>query len=317
MKIEGLLLNSRMVQGIFDDLNPETRTRWNYPDGPWDAGRNTREFIAAMPEWQRHGLVSFTICLQGGSPEGYSKAQPWRNSAFDENGNLRPDYMERLELILNRADELGMAPIVSYFYFGQSGRFADDAAVRHATENATDWLLQHRYRNVLVEIANEVNVSGHPDAIKPPRVHELIELVKSRSSGRVDSPAARLLVSTSFGGGAIPTENVVTASDFILLHGNGVSEPERIRQIVDKVRALPAFRGQPILFNEDDHFGFDKTENNFLAALSKRAGWGYFDFRMKGEGFDDGFQSVPVNWTISSARKRAFFDLLAEVTGRK
>ncbi len=36
-KIEGLLLNSRMVQGTFDDLNPETRVRWAYPDGPWDA----------------------------------------------------------------------------------------------------------------------------------------------------------------------------------------------------------------------------------------------------------------------------------------
>ena len=31
-KIEGLLLNSRMVQGIFDDLNPETADRWVYPN---------------------------------------------------------------------------------------------------------------------------------------------------------------------------------------------------------------------------------------------------------------------------------------------
>jgi len=30
--IEGLLINSRMVQAIFDDLNPETRDRWAYPD---------------------------------------------------------------------------------------------------------------------------------------------------------------------------------------------------------------------------------------------------------------------------------------------
>src|SRR4051794_26313736 len=30
--VEGLLLNSRMVQGIFDDLNPETRSMWAYPD---------------------------------------------------------------------------------------------------------------------------------------------------------------------------------------------------------------------------------------------------------------------------------------------
>ena len=36
---------------------------------------------------------------------------------------------------------------------------------------------------------------------------------------------------------------------------------------------------------------------------------------MAGERFDDGYQSVPVNWTISSQRKRDFFKLLATVTG--
>jgi hypothetical protein len=50
-RIEGLLLNARLVQGIFDDLNTNTVSRWAYPDtGRWDAERNTREFIAAMPE---------------------------------------------------------------------------------------------------------------------------------------------------------------------------------------------------------------------------------------------------------------------------
>jgi hypothetical protein len=38
---------------------------------------------------------------------------------------------------------------------------------------------------------------------------------------------------------------------------------------------------------------------------------------MKDEGFDEGYQSVPVNWGISSARKRGFFKLLAEITGAK
>ena len=27
-RIEGLLMNARLVQGTFDDLNPETRNRW-------------------------------------------------------------------------------------------------------------------------------------------------------------------------------------------------------------------------------------------------------------------------------------------------
>jgi len=32
------------------------------------------------------------------------------------------------------------------------------------------------------------------------------------------------------------------------------------------------------------------------------------------EGLDDGYQSVPVNWGISSARKRGFFALVQEIT---
>jgi hypothetical protein len=73
IKIEGLLLNSRMVQGIFDDLNPETIYNWNYPDTKkWVADRNTDEFVRNMRKWKKHGLLSFTINLQGGSPFGYS-----------------------------------------------------------------------------------------------------------------------------------------------------------------------------------------------------------------------------------------------------
>ena len=74
-KIEGLMMNSRMVQGVFDDLNPATVKRWAYADtGKWDAERNTREFLAAMPIRRAHGLLSFTINFQGGSPAGYSAA---------------------------------------------------------------------------------------------------------------------------------------------------------------------------------------------------------------------------------------------------
>ncbi len=88
--IEGLLMNSRMVQGIFDDRNPATVTNWAYADtGKCDAPRNTREFIAAMPEWRRHGLLAFTINLQGGSPQGYSAGQPWHNSAIEADGSVR------------------------------------------------------------------------------------------------------------------------------------------------------------------------------------------------------------------------------------
>ena len=311
--VEGLLMNSRMVQGIFDDLNPETRPRWNYPDGDaWDPERNTAEFVEQMATWRNHGLLSFTINLQGGSPEGYSSSQPWHNSAIASDGSLRADYLKRLEWILRTADDLGMVPILGLFYFGQDERLENEASILHAVDSTMGWLVGHGFQNVLVEINNECNVRYDHPILRPDRVHELIERVKNYP---VPRGRPRFLAGTSYGGNTIPGENVVRASDFILLHGNGVKDPARITEMVRLTRKVPGYTPKPILFNEDDHFDFDKTENNFKSAVKTYASWGYFDFRMKGEGFDNGFQSVPVNWGISSARKKGFFALLAEITG--
>ncbi len=311
LKIEGLLLNARLVQGIYDDLNPLTRPRWAYPDtGLWDAERNTREFIAEMPTWRNHGLIAFTINLQGGSPQGYSQAQPWHNSALAADGSLRGDYMARLERILDEADALGMAVILGIYYFGQDHRLEDEAAVIRGVENTAHWVLERGYGNVLLEINNECNVNYTHAILQPPRVHELITRAQAHTFNNQD-----LLVSTSYGGRTIPLPNVVGSADFLLLHGNGVAEPARIAEMVRQTRRVPGYHDMPILFNEDDHFDFGQPENNMLAAIGEYAGWGFFDYRMAGEGYDEGFQSVPVNWGISSARKRGFFGLLREVSG--
>lgn len=304
LKIEGLLLNARMVQGIFDDLNPQTRSRWAYPDaGKWDPERNTREFVAAMPEWRRNGLLAFTINLQGGSPEGYSNLQPWENTAFDPEGSLRPAYMRRLARIMDRADSLGMVTILGCFYFGQDERLKDEAAVRRALANAVDWTLKGGYRNVLIEVNNECNVRYDHDILKPPRVHELIEYVKGRG----------LPAGTSFGGGAIPTANVVKASDFLLVHGNGADDPARIVRMIEGARKTEGYRPMPIVVNEDDHYRFDEPTSHMLAALKLHASWGYFE--VGASNYRDGYQCPPVNWGVNTARKRAFFAKVKEISG--
>ncbi len=314
-KVEGLLLNSRMVQATFDDLNPETRSMWAYPDtGEWDPERNTREFLAAMPIWRRHGLLAVTLNLQGGSPQAYSKGrQPWHNSALTDEGDLRPAFMSRMERCIDLADELGMVVILGIFYFGQDERLKDEAAVVRAVDRTCAWVLEHRYGNVLIEVNNECNVSYDHEILKPGRVHELIERVRKRSEGK-------LLVGTSYGGGKVPEENVVRASDFLLMHGNGVTDPKRIATMVKQARAVPGYRPMPILFNEDDHFDFDKPSHNMAEAIGEYASWGYFDPGYMEDGkrvrnYVDGYQSPPVNWGLASARKRAFFAKVAEVTG--
>lgn len=311
-RIEGLLLNSRMVQATYDDLNPETAKRWAYADtGAWDAERNVREFIAAIPIWKAHGLLAVTLNFQGGSPEGYSGKQAWISGAFAEDGTLRPAFAERMRRVLDALDAQGMVAILGYFYFGQDQNLRDEAAVVRATDEATAWVLAGGWRNVLIEVDNETDVKAYDHAVlRPERIHELIERVRNTvREGR------RLLVGTSYGGGGIPRDNVVRVSDFLLLHGNGVKKPGRITEMVAQTRAVPGYRPMPILFNEDDHEQFDQPENNFAAAVAAHASWGWFDFRRKGEGMDEGYQSPPVNWGISSARKRGFFALVAEITG--
>lgn len=306
LRIEGLLLNSRMVQGIFDDLNPDTRSRWAYSDtGRWDPERNTAEFCAAMADWRAHGLLAFTLNLQGGSPEGYSAEQPWHNSTFESDGRLRPDYLARLERVLETADTLGLVVILGLFYFGQAHRLKDEAAVIRAVEETVGWILDRGYTNVLIEIANECDIPTYTHPIlMPPREHELVERTQ-----RITRNGQRLLASTSYRGRSLPSEAVVRCADFLLLHGNGEGNPHRIRHLVRIARRVPGYTPKPILFNEDDHFDFERSDCNFLAAVGEYASWGYFD------PYADGFQSPPVNWGLHTERKRAFFEKVREMTG--
>lgn len=316
--IEGLLLNSRMVQAIFDDRNPATRDRWAYPDtGVWDPERNVAEFLAMLPEYRAHGLLAVTLNLQGGSPEGYSKAQPWVNTAFGPDGALDPACLDRLARVLDRLDELGMVAILGLFYFGQDEHLRDEAAVRRGLDNAVGWVLDRGYTNVIIEVNNETNIPRYEhEILQPGRVHELIVQAQARTAG-----GRRLLVGTSYGGGRVPDDSVIAVSDLALLHGNGVTDPARIGEMVRQTRALPSYRPMPIVFNEDDHFAFDRPENNFLVALAHYASWGFFDPGPGAGGggarsdYVEGYQNVPVNWGINTDRKRGFFGLLREITG--
>jgi dienelactone hydrolase len=294
-KIEGLLMNSRMVQATFDDRNPETRLRWAYPDTKaWDANRNTQEFLDQMENWRKSGLLCMTVNLQGGSPEGYSRTQPWHNSGINSDGSLEPKTMDRMKRVIQRADDLGMVLILGLYYFGQDQRIANEASVIAGVDNTIDWIVENRFTNLLIEINNECDAPVYDhDILKPGRVHELIERSKARSA----NAGLPLLVGTSYGGNKIPTSNVVKSSDFLLIHGNGVKDPKRIVEMVRETRLLDGYRPMPILFNEDDHFDFDKDENNFTAAISEYASW--------------------VNWKISSDRKRGFQSKLQEITGSK
>ena len=306
--IEGLLFIARMANATVDDRNPATSGAWAYADGPWSAERNTREFIAALPLYRRSGLDAVAINLMGGSPQGYSWHQPWQLSGFAADGSPRPGTFERAGQEIAAADALGMAVNLGLFYGWATQSMQGEAAVLRAATAACDWLAGLGVANVLLEIGNEIdNASFTHPILQPARCAEMFALARARCPG--------VPVSTSFNGGVVPPDHLMALSDYVLLHGNNVATPDGIRAQVAATRASPAYRGQPILYNEDDHDDFDKPDNNFTAAVESGAGWGFFDYRRIRERFADGYQSLPVDWGINSARKRGFFTLLAGISG--
>lgn len=298
----GRLMNSRMVQATFADLNPETSKLFRYPDGsPYDPERQTDEFIAALPEYKRYGVIAVTLNFQGGYPLAHTVLlpsqllQPWENNAYTAEGALRTDYARRMRRAIEAADRLGMAVIAGLFYFGQNHRLAGEEAVKRAVREAVGFLAGLGCGNVLVEINNECDVGYVHPILQPGRVHELIRLAREVCGGS-------LPISTSYGGGALPGGEVLEASDFVLLHGNGQG-PEEIGRMTAAVRA---WTGKPIVFNEDS-----TSVENLLAAWRAGASWGYYD---QGAGnYRDGFQSPPTNWAVNTPEKVRFFSAVGRL----
>jgi len=301
-KVLGRIFNFRAVQATFDDENPETRKMWRYPDGTeYDPERQTNEFIAHLPEYKRYGVIGFTINFQGGGPVAnkFTSRQKWINTAFREDGLIKPRYADRIKRVIEAASENKMIPIVGFFYFGQTHHFRDENAIRQAVINGVEFLKKLNNKNILIEINNESDINYEHGILKPHRVHELIKL--AREVGEY-----LFLVSTSFGGGTIPPDPVIQEADFILMHGNGQSS-QRIREMVRTVREKT---DKPIVFNEDS-----TNIDNLVAAYEEGASWGYYD--QGKNNYHDGFQSPPTNWAINTEMKKAFFDKVAELVGIK
>ena len=301
-----MLLNSRMIQGVFDDANSTTRPLWAYPGGaPFDAARQTAEFVGNMSAYAACGLDAVTVGLQGGGPEPRFPAdQPNESSGFARSGAPLPAYLARLGAVLLGAARARLVPIVSLFYQGQVERLDGDAAVAVAVDAVVDWLVAGGHApHVILEIANEVGCAAFPPSLQPDAVHLLIARASARAQGA-------LLVSTSFLPSiSPPPDTALAAAAFVTLHCNGLTAAEIAAQIAG-VKATAAWqaRPKPIVFNE---CGTNLTAMD--AAIAGGASWGYYDQGLSD--YTNGFQAPPTNWNMTAAPlKRAFFAHVAQYT---
>ena len=137
---EGLLMNVRMVNAVFEDTKKTS----------FDPEANTDEFLAVLPQYVQAGVRAFTVSLQGGNPS-YEGAV---NTAFTSSGALRSTYMARVKRVIEAADAYGAAVILTLFYQRQDEYLADETAVKNAVVNVAKWVTAQGFWNVLLEIAN-------------------------------------------------------------------------------------------------------------------------------------------------------------------
>lgn len=295
---EGLLMNVRMVNAIFEDTGA---MREKYAVD-FDKNENTKRFIQSIPDYVASGINAFTISLQGGYP-GYEGAV---NSAYTAKGLLRQSYMERVDKVIKACDQNGVAVILTCFY--QRQYFHERAlvgrhAIKQAVLNVARWISEKKYKNVILEIANEYNHPGYKNwngsrgwlssIIAWLGLSPTANWLRS-ADGQVDLILAakainpNLLISTSGVGDGKVAKAIAKTADFIILHYNNIN----VTSIPKRIQVAHQY-GKPVVCNEDDKIK-EAGSKAALISVKSGAGWGFmnikknqiFPFQFNGVGDD-------------------------------
>jgi len=342
-QVEGLLFNVRTVNATFDDTLG--KVNWWDDDGsqpgndyagygkwssPHSAFANTERYIKGLSDYRAHGILGVNLNFQGGHPlngkpwieEGHGSAgrRPnghrdfYHNSGFHADGTIDEKYAERISLVIEACDQLGMVVILQLFYFGQDTVFEEENLICSAVDHAVDYVCTNGYRNIIIEIANEVMEGHYHHAIlKPGRVAELIYRVRERARNK---HGQTLLVSTSEAALLSPRQwtqeqidVVFEASDIVIIHGGDNVETGRVGDSSELVEKVNLFRSRlwfqkeprPIITNES------QGEKAFNSLVKRDISFGLHSIY---------FQTMfPPKWGVWENDTSWFFKRVKELTG--
>lgn len=277
----GRLMNLRIAQALFDD-------EW-LTEERFDPAAHTERIIRALDTYRAHGILAISVSLQGGNMayertpnirrSRDAKAGPGKGalvSAFRPDGSLKQPWMDRALRLARELDRRGMILNLQYLYGHQDEMFESPAAIERAVANATDWLIDQKLRNVIIEIANEYDGdSWDHNRFVFRNMAKLMDIARSRFE--VKKAGYRLPITAS-------TQRVQLyesgqGGDLTTVHGNHLG-PAGKGKLVAALVGNPAVPG-PVYMNEDDN-GRDTTPENLGKELASceavwRAGgsWGY------------------------------------------
>ncbi|MFI3170709.1 MAG: hypothetical protein R3Y06_12270 [Faecalibacterium sp.] len=290
-KYHGMLMNSRMIQGIFDSKN---RAQFDRFGKTFDPDTNTDDLIAALPAWYAKGLRGITVGMQGGGACFTVRGHALENNPYSADGTVvDPAYLDRLDRLITACDALGMVVIVSYFYCHNIQHLNGAQAVLNATKAMSLFLEEKGYTNVIIEIANEYELMQYgafPIIREAQGMVALIELAKTY--------APNIPVGCSLSGGQINAE-VCAASDVVLIHGNGQSRG-KLYNLIRKAHEFAP--GRPVVINEDS-----QAIGQLAVCAELATSWGYYNNMTK--------QEPPCDWGITKGEDTYFAWRMADMLG--
>ena len=318
--VSGLWMNARLIQGVYDYNttnipNPDPNGLFHYPDSKkWDPARNTNEFVANMNVWKSYGLNGFTVGLQGGSVlEGESSPDGLHSLGFSATG-VFPNPLDnkagtntasRLKLVLDEAIRLNMIPTVSLFYgyqitLGVFGSTPSTTITTTAVNNFLQWAISNGYQHkIMIEVKNECSGSYASCGLD----------CTSSGGGLINYMqqvrGAGFLIGNSLLGGcsSMPSAQMMANQDVIFVHGNGC-DLGAITSAIGKIKLISGYSAnKPIVINEgageDGEDGQTSPADVVTLAKNYSVSSGLYD--QGKNNYKDGFQSLPVNWSPTSA----------------
>lgn len=291
-RVHGLLFNQRMIQGVYDDAGH--RAMYNQLAlNPFDPEANTDGLIAALPEWYSYGLRAITVGLQGGWPVGMCDVEEINHNPFGSDGDqLDPAYFGRLDRIIEAADNIGMVVIVNILYWAQARKMKGASAIMKAVRNTCRYLKEKGYTNVMIDVANEYDISmnkNHPIIQTDEGITALIQLAKAESGMPVGSSGC---------GGTLEKEPAL-ASDFVIIHGNELSRGKLYDLCIHQQEMVP---DKPVLCNEDS-----PCCTRVDVCVEAGASWGYYNNYTK--------QIPPCFWGVTPGEDLFFARRMARAIG--
>jgi hypothetical protein len=265
---QGRLMNMRTVMAAWRNAAGDTEDM-----SEADAEANTDLFLASLEDYWEAGVHALTVGCQGGNPvvsdvnisqagftyDGYHATEGVGSpsgtcSLFNSDGTLKSTWQGRLERIIEAMDQLGMVCNLNVFYQRQCEVLATEADVQAAMSNLVDWLIDREYRNITVDLVNEM---GAPEWDQNLTTDQLFD-TDAGTAGLIadfialwDGQPWRPPTGASFwADDALDRRPLVgAASDVVFIHGNGWTTAEDGTVAAGFVSDYTV----PIVMDEDDN----------------------------------------------------------------